>query len=253
MPVVTLENGWPIYYTEANPTGDLPLVLVHGSGANRCLWKNQIEALARDPVRVIALDLPGHGRSGGEAQESVPAYSDSVHRFARALSLPPFVLAGHSLGGAIVLEYALQYPGELRGMVLVGSGGRLRVLPTILEALRRGEHAFLTGYAYSNTAPPELVTAGEKEELNTDPALYLADLTACDRFDRLASLPYLKTPALIITGSGDRLTPINYARYMEINLPQASLHEVAGAGHMVMLENPETVNRAVAAFCRSLE
>ncbi len=252
MPVAALECGCPIYYTDANPSGVLPLVLVHGSGGNHRLWRNQIEFLARDPVRVIALDLPGHGRSGGEAQESVSAYRVVLRHFVRALDLPPFVLAGHSLGGAIVLEYALQYPDDLCGMVLVGTGGRLRVLPSILETLRRGGHAFLTGYAYSKTADPALVAEGEKEELSTDPALYLADLTACDRFDRLASLPHLEMPVLIITGSEDRLTPLKYARYMEKHLPRSSLHVAGGAGHMVMVEKPETVNRAILAFCRSL-
>lgn len=252
MAAITLEDGLEIFYAEANPSASLPLLLVHGSGGSHRRWAFQIRGLGEGPARVIVPDLPGHGRSGGSPLDSIPACCAVLYRFVRALNLPPFVLGGHSLGGGIALEYALQHPGDLRGLILVGTGARLRVLPAVLETLRRGEFFSLTGYAYSETADPALLEAGKREDSAADPAVYLADLTACDRFDRMESLPLINTPALIITGTGDRLTPLKYARHMRDRLPRAELLEVEGAGHMVMIEQPVAVNSAITSFCLSL-
>ncbi|HPZ65628.1 MAG TPA: alpha/beta hydrolase, partial [Bacillota bacterium] len=84
--------------------------------------------------------------------------------------------------------------------------------------------------------------------METPAAVYAADFTACDRFDRLDRLPEIEAPTLIICGTEDRLTPVKYSRYLHQTIPRSQLVELEGAGHMVMLEAPEQVNRAIAVF-----
>ena len=123
---------YQLHHGAARPAGP-PLVLVHGAGGNLMHWPG---ALRRLPGHTVyALDLPGHGKSGGAGRAEIGAYADVVRGFAEALGLVPFVLAGHSMGGAIALEFALRYPARLAGLILVGTGAKLRVAPEILTGI----------------------------------------------------------------------------------------------------------------------
>src|SRR5262249_29455164 len=122
-------EGVAVHYLHSGPT-TLPdvvpsldrgrlVLLVHAAGGNAGLWRRQIEALGRDHA-VVALDLPGHGRSSGvEGLPTIDAYAGFVAACARALALRPFVLVGRSMGGAIGLALAAHRPELLQGLALV--------------------------------------------------------------------------------------------------------------------------------------
>jgi pimeloyl-ACP methyl ester carboxylesterase len=250
-------------YTEVNGeqyfySGDLhkegrPVLFIHGSGGNHRHWLFQLKELCGGVINPLALDLPGHGRSAGEASDSIAAYRDWVREFTVTLGLTGFVLAGHSLGGAIAMDYALHYPGDLAGLVLVGTGGRLRVAPAILQSFRAGTAPDgMTDYAYGPQAPPELLDRARIETESVAAEVFLADFTACDRFDIMEQISQITLPTLIICGTADRLTPIKYSRYMNQLLPQSEMVEVEDAGHMVMLEAPGELNRSVTLFMEKL-
>jgi pimeloyl-ACP methyl ester carboxylesterase len=130
MPELTV-NGQSLHYAESG-AGALTLVLVHGSGGDHTTWKPQLEGLAA-AARIVALDLPGHGASSGEGCDTIGAYAAVVCRFLNGLGSGAVVLGGHSLGGAIAQTLALDAPELLRGLVLVGTGARLKVLPELFE------------------------------------------------------------------------------------------------------------------------
>lgn len=251
MPCVEIQGKRYFYAGERTGAG-LPLLFCHGSGGSHRHWLYQLAGLTF-PVNPLAVDLPGHGRSEGSAQAEITVYRDWIKKMAEALALSRFVLAGHSMGGAIALDYALQYPGDLAGLILVGTGGRLRVAPAILDSLREGAlPAGMSGLLYGPEAPAELVKEGEREMRETPPGVFLADFTACDRFDRMSALEQITCPCLVICGSADRLTPLKYSRFLHEMLPAARLVEISGAGHMVMVEAPEQVNKAITAFIKEL-
>jgi pimeloyl-ACP methyl ester carboxylesterase len=249
MPFVEM-NGEKYFYAGEPEREGLPILFCHGSGGNHRHWLYQMKELS-GAANPLAVDLPGHGRSEGSPSDSIAAYRQWVHEFAAALSLPPFVLAGHSMGGAVALDYALNHPAELAGLVPVGTGGRLRVAPVILETLRGGQlPPGMADYAYGPDTAPELLEQGRREMENTAAAVFLSDFTACDRFDVMEQLPGISLPALVICGSADRLTPAKYSRYLTQSLSRAELVEIDGAGHMVMLEAQAQVNRAISDFMK---
>ena len=127
-----------------------PLVLVHGAGGNLMHWPGELRRLPGHTV--YALDLPGHGKSGGAGRAEIGAYAEVVRGFAEALGLVPFVLAGHSMGGAIALEFALRYPARLAGLILVGTGARLRVAPEILAGIQDDFKARPSSWRSGHTA-----------------------------------------------------------------------------------------------------
>src|SRR5262249_50983979 len=114
-----------------------PLVLVHGAGGRGEVWGPQLADLS-DVARVIAVDLPGHGGTGGAGCRRIDDYATWVVGLLDALALDRVVLGGHSMGGAISQTIARARPERLRGLVLVGTGARLRVAPRILELFGAG-------------------------------------------------------------------------------------------------------------------
>ncbi|MFO3797218.1 MAG: alpha/beta fold hydrolase, partial [Anaerolineales bacterium] len=121
-----------LYFTLFGNSHSRPvLVLIHGAGGSRLSWP---PALRRMPeVAVYTLDLPGHGRSAPPPLENIADYAAAIASFMDAMHLPPSVLVGHSMGSAIALTLALEHPAQVRGLVLIGSGARLRVHPSLLE------------------------------------------------------------------------------------------------------------------------
>lgn len=244
-----------IFYTQhqGDPEGQHSLVLIHGAGESRLHWLPGLRRL--EGVDAYALDLPGHGRSGGRGRDSIAAYRDLLAAFLDTLGLERAVLVGHSMGGAIALSFALRFPHRVEGMVLVGSGARLRVLPAILEEILKDFDStveFICGYAYGPGASEELKKQGLEWMKQVSPEVLHGDFVACDAFDVMERLGEIQVPTLVICGTEDRLTPPRYSTYLRDHIPEAQLVLVEGAGHMVMLERPEEVEEAVARFLASL-
>ena len=234
--------------SESDPRAPAILFL-HGSGGTHRHWIPQVRHFA-PPYRTVALDLPGHGASEGDGAESIAEYRDWVEAFMDAAGMEQAFLVGHSMGGAIALAFALKAPARLSGIGLVGTGARLRVHPSILEGLRDNPEqaaGLLSQWSYAPSSGADLPAQGKKELLKGSLAALERDLRACDAFDAMKEVDRIRVPTVVVCGAEDRLTPVKYAQYLHDRIPGALLAVIPGAGHMVMLEKPEEVNRALAA------
>ena len=253
MPTIEVDHG-KLYFALSGRGGQ-EILLVHGSGGDHTVWSYQVKGL-REGFSVAALDLNGHGRSTFREGDGLTTYTEDVLAVLERLS-PKALLVGHSLGGALALNVALRHPEMIGGISLVGTGARLRVLPEILELVEVEEDfdrviELILEWAFSDTSQPELVTkAREQMRANGQRALR-RDLLTCDGFDVMGKLNQIEVPALIICGREDRLTPVKYAEYLRDRIPNATLKVIEGAGHMVMLERPAELNRAIEDFLRTL-
>jgi pimeloyl-ACP methyl ester carboxylesterase len=230
-----------------------PLVLVHGAGGNLMHWPGELRRLPDHEV--YALDLPGHGRSDGPGRTEIGAYTEAVREFADALKLPAFVLGGHSMGGAIALEFALRCGGRLAGLILAGTGARLRVAPQILTGIQNdieGTTALLAEWAHGVRLDPNLQRIYLRRLREVDPQVLANDFLACDAFDRRADVAAITVPALILCGAADRMTPVKYSQFLATQMPSARLIILPGAGHMAMLE-PHSRLAVADAIQRFLE
>ena len=198
-----------------------------------------------------ALDLLGHGKSGRPGRNSIAAYCDVLFGFVEALRLERVVLAGHSMGGAIVQEFALRYPGRLAGIILVGTGARLRVAPAILNGLRADFAATaraMADWVHGQSAPAQLKRLYVQRTLENDPEVMVGDFYACDQFDLRNDVARIETPALVVCGGSDVMTPPKFSESLVQSLPHARLALIPNAGHMVALEAPEAVAAVVVEF-----
>jgi len=251
MPTITL-NDKRLHYSAHKDDPDTPptpLVLIHGAGGNLYHWPPGLRRLSGHDV--YALDLPGHGKSEGPGKASIEGYVQVVHDWAKALNLPPFVIAGHSMGGAIAQTFALRYPEMLKGMILVATGARLRVHPKILDGIRtdmNGVGEMLVDWAYGQMATPEQKRQFLRQFNSVEPDVMYGDWAACNVFDVREQLPAIQMPALVISGSMDVMTPEKYGRYMAENLPNADFALIEGGGHMLMIEQPQMLINAILGF-----
>jgi pimeloyl-ACP methyl ester carboxylesterase len=248
MPTLTVD-GVPIHYEETG-SGHPILCLIHGAGGNALSWIRQLEGLA-DAARVIAIDLPGHGQSGGDGCSSIDGYATAVKAFVEGAGLGKIVLGGHSMGGAVSQSLALARPELIERLILVGTGARLRVLPAAFERLRADYAegcAFLNSFAFSPGTDEGLREGARTAMLMNRPEVTIGDFTACNSFDLMDRLGAIKAPTLVICGRDDQLTPPKYSDFLAQRIPQARLTLVEQAGHFVHLEQPDRVNAAIRQF-----
>ncbi len=251
MPFVTVGQQ-NIHYVALGQQGQ-PVIFVHGAGSSHLLWWNQMRAL--EPyARPLALDLPGHGRSGPPGRDTISAYADVVLGVLDALSLGHAVVVGHSMGGAIAQTLALEHPDRVSGLGLIGTGARLRVLPAILDGIL--DHfdatvAAIVENAYAPGLDPVLRQRAEAELRACPPCVTHADFVACNAFDILSRVGEIRAPALVLCGREDKMAPPKYSEFLASQIPHARLVLVEGAGHFVMLEQPEPVNRALVELVQA--
>lgn len=234
--------------------GRRTLVFVHSSGFDHTNWIRQYTPL-KEAYNIAALDLPGHGRSEGPGEREIGPYVAWVRRILGELRIVRPVLVGHSLGAAVCLSFAIRHPGAAAAIVPVGGGARMPVNPAILEGLREDPAAVIALAARFSIAKANRARLGgllEEALSGADPAVLHGDLSACNGLDIAARLAAITVPTLVVCGTQDRMTPPPLSDALAEGIPGAKLARVEGAGHFVMLEDPEAFNGALTAFVEAL-
>ncbi len=248
-------GGRKAYYAEEVPSGEPKgtIVFVHGAGGYWGKWRHQLPAMAAAGWRAIAVELPGHGYSEGPSCEQLTGYAEWLAEFAREAGLKDWVLCGHSMGGAIGQLFALANPGVLRGLVLVGTGSRLRVNPDLLAVYERNEVSFdFLRAAFSLHADEKYVQEEMDEYQYTGWKVRYLDFKACDQYSVFEMVHQIKIPTLVIVGREDRMTPVKFSQYLAGKIDGAKLVIVEGSGHYVMKEHPKETNQALVDFLYEL-
>ena len=229
----------------------MSIIFVHGSGGCRDIWRYQTEYFTGSH----AVNLPGH--PDGQALESVEECVDWLNKYIQREGFKDVVLAGHSFGGAIALMYALTYPQELKGVIVIGSGARLRVHSIFLapceEAIKGNPQKWyeLVGEMY-RLAPEDYKREMVEKQKAIGPAVMLNDFLCCDKFDIMERVHEIKVPALIICGESDIMTPVKFANYLGTRITDSKVVVIPQSSHFVLAEKPETVNNAIEDFLNEI-
>lgn len=250
MAYVTIHKQRVYYEAHGRPSPTSPtLLLIHGAGRSHLAWPAELRQLPQ--AAVYTLDLPGHGRSNGPGRTAISDYADVVVAFIEALGLQRVVVVGHSMGGAIAQTIGLRRHPAVMGLVLVGTGARLRVAPAILgQILVNFEAAVqtITSNEWGPEAPAGLIEEGRVALWQVAPVVLHGDYTACNAFDLMGQLGSITLPTLVLTGTADKMTPPKFGQYLAEQIVGANLVTLEGAGHNMMLEKPEAVAKAVGEF-----
>lgn len=260
-------HGSPIYAHTGGQEldGSRPtMVFIHGVLNDHSVWAMQSRHLARRGWNVLALDLPGHGRSGGKAPQSVAEGADFILDLLAATGVQQAALVGHSFGSLIALEAAARAPDRVQRLALLGTAFPMRVAPALLQASVDAPEqaiAMINTYSHSTLCPPPTALGpgtwlyGASRALmqrvladNTRTNVLHTGLKACNDYaGGEQALAAVNCPTLFIIGRHDRMTPPASARALARQARDAQVVEVDG-GHAMMLEAPDAVLLALKGF-----
>jgi pimeloyl-ACP methyl ester carboxylesterase len=238
------------------------IVFVHGAANDHGVWALQSRYFAHHGRNVLALDLPGHGRSGGEPLASVEAIGAWLAALLDAACVERAALVGHSLGALAVLETAGRHPERVEKIALLGPAVPMPVSDVLLDAAKADDHVayeLITGWSFSaahqlgGNALPGVWMTGNTLRLmeRSRPGALYADLLACHRYaGGLSAAGKVRCPALLILGQRDLMAPAKNAAALSEALADRRIVSVPDSGHSLMTEAPDVVLDALRDFLR---
>lgn len=244
-------NGIEIAY-ERRGKG-VPLVLIHGYPLDHSIWDRTAAFLEND-FDLILPDLRGFGKSTTVTDlYGMNEIADDLAQFLDHLGIQQVALAGHSMGGYVVLAFAQKYPNRVNGLGLVSS-------QTVADTLERKEGRYKTaaeveekGVGIVADAMTDKLSPSQsvrdfirpliKEQSKNGVAGALRAMA--EREDLTGVIPTFKFPVVLIHGDADELIPVDRAREVKTAFPQLHFKELPGAGHMPMMEMPEKTAEAL--------
>lgn len=264
-----LVDGREAYaYTGGKPLDTtLPaVVMVHGAIDDHSVWALQSRSLAHHGCAVLAVDLPGHGRSAGPALPSVEALADWLVALLGAAGIERALLVGHSMGSLIALEAAARWGERATGLVMVGTAYPMAVSPALLDTALVDVHQAIdrvNTYSYSSLAAkpsapsPGFWLRGNGRALNRRTVrgyadaghgnLFHHDFSVCDRYAHgLEAAAQVRCPVAFVLGERDQMTPPAAARALAEALHPTNRR--LPAGHALMGETPDGVLTAIRAM-----
>lgn len=245
-------DGVKLLYEETgNPEGS-PVIIMHGWGCNHTTVRS-IAAILSPNMRVINIDLPGHGNS----QEppiiwGTKDFADFIQKFIHKLNLINPSLIGHSFGGRVGIELASRNP--IKKMILVDAAGIKPKRPFSyywkVYSYKAMKNALLL--IFGKNKGEELVEKlrgkkGSADYRNSSPMMR-AVMSKCVNEDLKEVMPNIKSSVLLIWGENDTATPLSDAKTMEQLIPDAGLVSFPGCGHYCFLDNPHGFKLVVKEF-----
>ncbi len=240
----------------------IPLVLIHAFPLFSSMWKPQMKNLGQNGM-VIALDLPGFGRSPLEANSSIAKMAQEVGRLLYSLNVKePAVIAGLSMGGYVTFEFFRQFPERVKALGLFSTRAgadtpeaREKRLKTAEQIRRDGLESFaktilpnLVGKTTFESNPELIREITNIITLNNREGVSAALIAMAERRDSTNLLSSIKCPTLIIAGDEDTLIPFSESETMHTQIAGSQFHLLPRAGHLVNLEKPAAFQKVFEEF-----
>ncbi len=261
---LTVNNASAYAYTGGKPFDPaLPAVaFIHGAAHDHSVWNLQSRWFAHHGFSVLAVDLPGHGRSGGALLPSVEAQADWLISLLDAAGVQQVALIGHSMGSLISLEAAARFPARVTKIALIGTAVPMPVSAALLSAAREARpqaEGMVNVWSHGprgafggNTVPGMwLMGAGIRLMERAGEGVLHSDLNACNNYAHgMEAAAAVQCPALIVAGSRDMMTSPRGAPKLAAAMKDARIATIEGSGHALMAEYPDAVLDALRAFIR---
>ncbi|GJG86786.1 hypothetical protein tb265_19670 [Gemmatimonadetes bacterium T265] len=243
-------------YVEDRGAGELALVFLHYRGGTHRTWDRVTSRLAHS-FRCVAYDMHGWGQSGAaDGGYSMSDLADEAAALIRQLGLTRYVLVGHSMGGKVAQLLASRRPAGLAGLVLVAPAAPT---PTHFpeDARQQQIHAYdnretvlqTITFLSARTPAPDVVEQIVADSLSGAPGAKLAWPTAGILEDLSSEVSRIAVPTLVLAGERDRLDSVEqHRREIIARIPNARLEIVADSGHLVPIDEPAALARAIADF-----
>jgi len=240
--------------------GKRTLVFIHGAGLDHSWFGLQSRYFGYHGWNVLAVDLPGHGRSEGPPVATIGGMAQWIFAVLDSLKIKTASIVGHSMGSLTALECAAQQPGRVDRIALIGTAYPMKVGEAFLEAARKNEQAAFdmeTIWGHAAQVPlggnpnPGMWMYGDTlaRLARLAPGVLYNDLKACNDYaSGLESAARVSCPALLVLGGQDVMTPPKTARTLEEKLKNVSKAMLKRSGHSHMAEAPDATLDALIEF-----
>ena len=225
------------------------VVFIHGAGMDHTVWALPIRHFARKGWRVLAVDLPGHGRTEGPPLDSIGDMADWLATVLDAAEVEAAAVAGHSMGSLVAWEFARRHGARCSALALLGTSAPMPVTDQLLDAASDDHHAAIDmanawshsprGRIGGNAAPGVwMLGAGERLLERAGPGVLHADLAACNGYS--AGDGGVDCPVLVVVGEADQMTPAKAGLGVAAKA-NARIARLPGCGHAMLSERPNDV------------
>lgn len=248
-----------LYYEEHGE--GIPVIFLHGFPFDHSIWEPLVPLLEHE-VRLILPDLRGFGKSPvPEGAYTMRLLAEDVYLLMNRLKIDRAILVGHSMGGYVSLAFAQAYPGYLAGLGLVAtqaagdSPERRQARYKLAEAVtHKGAHVVASAMVKSLTPKMDLLEEITEIIMRAHPTGIVGALKGmAERHDLTGILAEIHVPAVVISGTSDQLLPPGNISTLAQMLPLGWLEEIPGAGHMLMMEEPQKVAAALRLVIRKAQ
>jgi len=233
---------------------DIPLVIfLHGAGLDHTVWALPARYFAHHDCSVLAVDLPGHGKSSGAALTSIAHMADWVAKLLDEVGIAQAILVGHSMGALVALEAAARHGGRVRALALLGVAPKMPVHPDLLAAAEANDHVafdLMTSWGFgpsghlggAKVPGSWLMGGGERLLERVKPGVLYADLAACNAYAKgLEDAAKVTCPSVVIMGAEDKMTPARAGAKLAAAISGAQQVVIPDSGHMMLAEKPDEV------------
>ncbi|MCF6321650.1 MAG: alpha/beta hydrolase [Rhizobiaceae bacterium] len=236
------------------------IIFIHGAGQNRLTWSQQVRAFAYDDFNVLALDLPAHGKSRGEALEGADLMAAWVVQVMDELEIDRAHLVNHSMGGLVSLELGLIYPQRVKSIAFIATAMTIAVNDALIEMAKSEPgkaFEFMTSlghgpfaHLHDNSVPgASLIGSGLQVMAQNQPDALPADLAACANYRGGANAAAnISCPTLCLLAGQDQMVALKFGLKLSEALQDCETHVFEGAGHMLPGERPREVNHQLRLF-----
>lgn len=236
------------------------IVFVHGAGLDHSGWGLQSRYFAYHGFNVLAVDLPAHGRSEGQALGTIRDMADWVKKILDEKKIKSAVVVGHSMGSLIALDFAARHSQSVEKIALIGVAYPMKVSDGFLDAARRNDPSAydmetIWGHAAQvplagNPNPGMWMYGDTLARLSRlAPGVLHADLAACNAYvGGMENAAKVKCPALFILGARDVMTPPRGAEALINKIEKSASVRIASSGHSLMAEAPDATLDALIGF-----
>jgi len=253
----TTSDQLQIHFDLFGESADPPLLLVHGIGADREMWRPQMNSLPAAGFRLIIPDLRGHGLSDIPADFEIADCARDLKELLDHLQVQQAHLVGVSMGGMVVQRFALDYPDQSRSLVIVDSlsgitrpverfNGSLAAL--LLKILPTGFQARLISSTYQRMGHEQVGNYFKSCLLAMDPDWLLEARLEVNRFNILSELSSVISPTLVLVGDSFGKMALDMARTTAESIPDAKFQILEGGGDPSNLLVPNKFDRALLNF-----
>lgn len=234
--------------------GTLPVaLLIHGSGGRAEIWSPVMDIFRE--IEPVAIEMPGHGASASPFLTSVEDLVLLVEDVRAALAVERCVVIGHSLGGAVAIQYARDFPQRCHAAVAASAGAEFIVDLERNATLEADWESSIEHFARGQVSPhanPGVLEKARALVRARDPKALAHDLRICKTFSAHDWLARVTAPTLVVCAYEDRLTPLEGSLTLAQQIAGAVLTVISPGGHSLMLEHPVRFARAIDAFIESL-